>query len=79
MDMILHIVFPDSASSIPMEEIFGTDPANLQALTDKEFDIGLPVISISLHFSSGCHNPDSYGNLIRLALEAMDNIDAIKE
>ena len=78
-DMILRIVVPDSASSVPLGEKFGADPANVRSLTERALDIGLPVIGVSFHCGSGCHDPDSYGSAIRLAREAVDAIDAVKE
>ena len=44
--MIIRTVVSDLASSAPVGEKFGADPANVQALMEKALDLGMSVIVV---------------------------------
>jgi ornithine decarboxylase len=76
-EMVLRIVVPDGASSVPLGEKFGAPPARVADLTEESLRLGLPVVGVSFHCGSGCHDPDAYGTAIQLAKEAMDIINSV--
>eukprot|EP00550_Attheya_septentrionalis_P001795 CAMPEP_0198283368 /NCGR_PEP_ID=MMETSP1449-20131203/2982_1 /TAXON_ID=420275 /ORGANISM="Attheya septentrionalis, Strain CCMP2084" /LENGTH=559 /DNA_ID=CAMNT_0043979953 /DNA_START=232 /DNA_END=1911 /DNA_ORIENTATION=- len=76
-EMVLRIVVPDGASSVPLGEKFGAPPARVAALTEEALCLGLPVVGVSFHCGSGCHDPNAYGTAIQLAKEAMDTINSV--
>jgi len=75
--MILRILVPDSASSVPLGEKFGAAPESIPTLVHEALDLGLPVIGVSFHCGSGCHDPEAYGTAIRIARDGLDVVDGI--
>lgn len=78
-EMIMRLLVPDSASSVPLGEKFGAPPSKVEPLAEQALALGLPVIGVSFHCGSGCHDPQSYVTAIRLAKEAMNKINGIIE
>lgn len=78
-EMILRILVPDATSSVPLGEKFGAPPIKAESLAEEALDLGLPVIGVSFHCGSGCHDPEAYGNAIRLAKDVIDVIDRVIE
>lgn len=78
-EVILRILVPDTKSSVPLGEKFGAKPSDVAALTESALDLELPLVGVSFHCGSGCHDPNAYGIAIRLAKGAIDTINRIKE
>lgn len=78
-EMILRILVPDTSSSVPLGEKFGAKPTDVAALTEECIDLELPLVGVSFHCGSGCHDPEAFGTAIRLAKEAIDVIDKTKD
>jgi len=79
-EMIVRLLVPDEGSTVPLGEKFGAPPIlhRIQQLTELAMQLQLPIIGVSFHCGSGCHDPLAYTNAIRLAKEAMDMIDSIQ-
>lgn len=77
-EMILRILVPDSTSSVPLGEKFGAPPFKIEALAQEALVLGLPIVGVSFHCGSGCHDPDTYGVAIRLAKDAIRIIDRVQ-
>lgn len=78
-EVILRILVPDANSSVPLGEKFGAKPTDVGALAELAIDLELPLIGVSFHCGSGCHDPEAYGAAIRLAKEAIDVINDTKQ
>mmetsp|Transcript_17074 Transcript_17074/g.37027 ORF Transcript_17074/g.37027 Transcript_17074/m.37027 type:complete len:320 (-) Transcript_17074:14-973(-) len=76
-ELVLRIVVPDSSSAVPLGEKFGANPDSVARLTEQATELGLPVIGVSFHCGSGCHDPGAYGTAMRLAKDAIDTINAV--
>ena len=76
-ELVLRILVPDSTSSVPLGEKFGANPDSVAQLTEHAAELGLPVIGVSFHCGSGCHDPEAYGTALRLAKEAVDTINKV--
>lgn len=77
-EMILRILVPDSTSSVPLGEKFGAPPDKIESLAQKAVHLGLPIVGVSFHCGSGCHDPETYGHAIRLAKDAIEVIDRVQ-
>jgi len=78
-EVILRILVPDEKSSVPLGEKFGAKPSDIAALAEEAIDLDLPLVGVSFHCGSGCHDPDAFGIAIRLAKEAIDVVNETKE
>ena len=79
--MILRLLVPDEHSSVPLGEKFGASPLRdrVQSLTQLSMHLELPIVGVSFHCGSGCHDPEAYVNAIRLAKDAMKMIDEVQQ
>ena len=78
--MIIRLLVPDEHSSVPLGEKFGAPPSlhRIRQLTELAMQLQLPIIGVSFHCGSGCHDPEAYAQAIRLAKNAMDMIDSVQ-
>jgi ornithine decarboxylase len=75
--MILRIVVPDGHSTVPLGEKFGAPPNRVEKLTEEALSLGLDVIGVSFHCGSGCHDPEAFGDAIRIAKDSIDVINGV--
>ena len=75
--MILRILVPDDQSTVPLGEKFGAPPDRVQALTEEALELGFDVIGVSFHCGSGCHDAEAFGNAIKIAKVAIDDINIV--
>lgn len=78
LQLILRILVPDLHSSIPLGEKFGAPLTHIPELAQLAQRLHLPIIGISFHCGSGCHDPDAYAQALRLARQAMDDVDQVQ-
>jgi ornithine decarboxylase len=78
LQLILRILVPDLHSSIPLGEKFGAPLTHVPELAQLAQTLHLPIIGISFHCGSGCHNPEAYAQALRLARQAMDDVDQVQ-
>lgn len=74
-EMVLRLLVPDGCSSVPLGEKFGAAPNDVKQLTELACELGLPVIGVSFHCGSGCHDPESYAVAIKIAKDAISTIE----
>ena len=77
-EMILRILVPDDSSSVPLGEKFGASPERIESLAKEAVALGLPIVGVSFHCGSGCHDPHAYCKAIGLAKEAMQIVDCVQ-
>jgi len=77
-EMILRILVPDATSSVPLGEKFGAPPERIEGLVNEAVELGLPIVGVSFHCGSGCHDPEAYCTAIRLAKNAMEIVDRVQ-
>lgn len=77
-EMILRILVPDATSSVPLGEKFGAPPERIEPLAREAVALGLPIVGVSFHCGSGCHDPVAYCKAIGLAKDAMEIIDRVQ-
>ena len=77
-EMILRILVPDATSSVPLGEKFGAPLERVGTLADEAVKLGLPIVGVSFHCGSGCHDPEAYCNAIGLAKDAMEIVDRVQ-
>ena len=76
IQLIIRIFVPDKESQVPLGEKFGIGLDQIQELTRLAMKLGnLPIIGVSFHCGSGCHDPQTYAAALRLAKQAMGLID----
>jgi ornithine decarboxylase len=78
LQLILRILVPDLHSSIPLGEKFGAPLHHIQELAELAQELNLPIIGISFHCGSGCHDPEAYAQALRLARQGMDDVDQVQ-
>jgi len=78
-EMILRLLVPDESSTVPLGEKFGAPPSSIEMLVEESLNLGLPVVGVSFHCGSGCHDPGAYRTAIKIAKDALDVIDTILE
>jgi ornithine decarboxylase len=76
---ILRLLVPDEHSTVPLGEKFGAVPGRIPTLTQYAMQLSLPLIGVSFHCGSGCHDPQAYAHAIRLAYNAMQLINTTKQ
>ena len=78
-EMIIRLLVPDEHSSIPLGEKFGAnpDPKNIHSLVTLACQLKLPIIGISFHCGSGCHDPQAYATAIHLAYDTIKIVNPI--
>jgi len=76
-EMILRLLVPDEHSSIPLGEKFGANPDLIKPLVELACELHLPIIGISFHCGSGCHDPNAYRTAIQLAHDAMNIVNEV--
>jgi len=77
-EMILRILVPDATSSVPLGEKFGAPPERVEPLAREAVALGLPVVGVSFHCGSGCHDPDAYCKAIGMAKDAVEIVDRVQ-
>lgn len=77
-EMILRILVPDAASSVPLGEKFGAPLERIEPLASEAMELGLPIVGVSFHCGSGCHDPNAYCKAIHLAKDAMEIVDRVQ-
>ncbi|CAB9507192.1 Ornithine decarboxylase [Seminavis robusta] len=76
--IILRLLVPDEHSTVPLGEKFGAPPDRIPSLVQLALVLQLPIIGVSFHCGSGCHDPMAYAQAIRLAYDAMNTIDELQ-
>ena len=77
--IVLRILVPDDHSSVPLGEKFGAPPSQIEPLAKLARKLELPIVGVSFHCGSGCHDPEAYGNAVKLAKDAMEIIDQVQQ
>lgn len=75
-EMILRLLVPDGSSTVPLGEKFGAPPDKIKHLVLVALELELPLIGVSFHCGSGCHDPDAYGTAIRIAKDSLELMNA---
>ena len=78
-EVVLRLLVPDGQSTVPLGEKFGAPPARVEELAREAVRLGLPVVGVSFHCGSGCHDPSAFVNAVRIARNAMAEIDRVQE
>jgi ornithine decarboxylase len=76
--IILRLLVPDEHSTVPLGEKFGAPPDRIPSLVKLALTLELPIIGVSFHCGSGCHDPTAYAQAIQLAHNAMTIIDQLQ-
>jgi hypothetical protein len=53
---------------------FGIALESIEPLVQTALQLGLPIIGVSFHCGSGCHNPETYREALTLAKQALEMI-----